>query len=742
MRIKSMNSSQEKAIVGGGWKAVLSVLRYASKIGPVKLLQTLKSKNACKACAFGTGGQNGGLWNEAKAGIEVCNKNIQAHLSDIREAIPAQTFFTRSIKELGMLSGKQLEDLGRLATPLYKKAGDEHFTIIDYDQALTLLVEKLLATNPQRSFFYASGRSSNEAAYLLQLVARLYGTNNINNCSYYCHQASGVGLTETLGTGTATVQYDDLNKADMIFVFGANPASNHPRFVKTLFKCRRRGGKVIVVNPAMEPGMVRFASPADWRSMLKGGESIASKYVQPHLGGDIGFILGLAKWLLENNHIDEAFIDAHSDGFVEFKNHVMQLEWSDLERCAGVTLDIISEVAQQYANAERVIFSWSMGLTHHQNGVANIETVVALALLRGMVGKPGAGLLPLRGHSNIQGMGSMGFTPKLKTAVENKIREKLGDLLPQQAGLDTMACMEAANRGDMDVAVMLGGNLLASNPQTEFATAALNKIAFKCYVNPTLNYSHVHGVDGEVLVLPIKVRDEELQYTTQESMFNFVRLSEGGFDRFPQLRSEVNLIQELGERLIDANKFDFGIFKSHQKIREFIGETVPGFEAIGKIDVSKQEFYITGRSLHSPAFATSSGKAKFACHDLPATRNSGIWRNEAGNHEFRLTSVRSEGQFNSIIFDERDTYRGQNSRWVVMMNPQDMQLCGYSDGSLVTLLTAVGKMENVAVKPFNVRAGNIMVYYPEANVLIPRDSDVRSKTPSFKCVPVEVTETL
>lgn len=742
MRIKSMNSSQEKAIVGGGWKAVLSVLRYASKIGPVKLLQTLKSKNACKACAFGTGGQNGGLWNEAKAGIEVCNKNIQAHLSDIREAIPAQTFFTRSIKELGMLSGKQLEDLGRLATPLYKKAGDEHFTIIDYDQALTLLVEKLLATNPQRSFFYASGRSSNEAAYLLQLVARLYGTNNINNCSYYCHQASGVGLTETLGTGTATVQYDDLNKADMIFVFGANPASNHPRFVKTLFKCRRRGGKVIVVNPAMEPGMVRFASPADWRSMLKGGESIASTYVQPHLGGDIGFILGLAKWLLENNHIDEAFIDAHSDGFVEFKNHVMQLEWSDLERCAGVTLDIISEVAQQYANAERVIFSWSMGLTHHQNGVANIETVVALALLRGMVGKPGAGLLPLRGHSNIQGMGSMGFTPKLKTAVENKIREKLGDLLPQQAGLDTMACMEAANRGDMDVAVMLGGNLLASNPQTEFATAALNKIAFKCYVNPTLNYSHVHGVDGEVLVLPIKVRDEELQYTTQESMFNFVRLSEGGFDRFPQLRSEVNLIQELGERLIDANKFDFGIFKSHQKIREFIGETVPGFEAIGKIDVSKQEFYITGRSLHSPAFATSSGKAKFTCHDLPATRNSGIWRNEAGNHEFRLTSVRSEGQFNSIIFDERDTYRGQNSRWVVMMNPQDMQLCGYSDGSLVTLLTAVGKMENVAVKPFNVRAGNIMVYYPEANVLIPRDSDVRSKTPSFKCVPVEVTEAL
>lgn len=737
-----MNSSQEKAIVGGGWKAVLSVLRYASKIGPVKLLQTLKSKNACKACAFGTGGQNGGLWNEAKAGIEVCNKNIQAHLSDIREAIPAQTFFTRSIKELGMLSGKQLEDLGRLATPLYKKAGDEHFTIIDYDQALTLLVEKLLATNPQRSFFYASGRSSNEAAYLLQLVARLYGTNNINNCSYYCHQASGVGLTETLGTGTATVQYDDLNKADMIFVFGANPASNHPRFVKTLFKCRRRGGKVIVVNPAMEPGMVRFASPADWRSMLKGGESIASTYVQPHLGGDIGFILGLAKWLLENNHIDEAFIDAHSDGFVEFKNHVMQLEWSDLERCAGVTLDIISEVAQQYANAERVIFSWSMGLTHHQNGVANIETVVALALLRGMVGKPGAGLLPLRGHSNIQGMGSMGFTPKLKTAVENKIREKLGDLLPQQAGLDTMACMEAANRGDMDVAVMLGGNLLASNPQTEFATAALNKIAFKCYVNPTLNYSHVHGVDGEVLVLPIKVRDEELQYTTQESMFNFVRLSEGGFDRFPQLRSEVNLIQELGERLIDANKFDFGIFKSHQKIREFIGETVPGFEAIGKIDVSKQEFYITGRSLHSPAFATSSGKAKFTCHDLPATRNSGIWRNEAGNHEFRLTSVRSEGQFNSIIFDERDTYRGQNSRWVVMMNPQDMQLCGYSDGSLVTLLTAVGKMENVAVKPFNVRAGNIMVYYPEANVLIPRDSDVRSKTPSFKCVPVEVTEAL
>ncbi|WP_052691798.1 FdhF/YdeP family oxidoreductase [Teredinibacter purpureus] len=725
-------------IVGGGWKAVLSVLRYAQKIGPYNLWKTLRSKNACKACAFGTGGQKGGFKNEAGRGIEVCNKNIQAHLSDVRAGIPATVFLSTSIAEFNRMSGQQLEALGRLTIPLYKKAGDTHFTPLSYDKALSLAATKLKAASPERSFFYASGRSSNEAAFLLQLMARLYGTNNVNNCSYYCHQASGVGLTSTLGTSTATIRYDDLDKADCIFVFGANPASNHPRFVKALMHCRRRGGKVIVVNPAKEPGMVKFASPSDWRSMLKGGEDIASHYVQPHLGGDVAFMQGVAKWVLDNAAHDTDFIEHNTEGFDDFSASIHALEWDDIERNAGCFRHEIEAIAAEYAAAKNVVFSWSMGLTHHHHGVDNIETLVALALLRAMVGRPGAGLLPLRGHSNIQGTGSMGFTPALKTSVEEKLQERLGASLPQATGLDTMACMHAASVGNMDVAVMLGGNLLASNPDHNFAVEAMNRINFKCFITSTLNSGHVGGSEGEVLIFPIKVRDEELQPTTQESMFNFVRLSNGGINRFPQLRSEVDLIGALGEKLIDIKRLDFSLFRDHQRIRDFIGDVVPGYSAVSTIGHSREEFHIAGRTLHQPVFPTATGKAAFVFSPTAKRSHSGIWRNHEGEHEFTLTSVRSEGQFNSIIYDERDTYRGQENRWVVLMNPRDMQLCGYHENSKVTISTDTGEMKALNVKPFDVRCGNIMVYYPEANVLIPRGTDERSKTPGFKSVAVRV----
>lgn len=715
-------------VVGGGWKAIRSVLRYSSRIGPFKLWRTLSSRNACKACAFGTGGQNGGFWNEARHGIEICNKNIQAHLSDIRPGIPLPLFLQKSIAELSQYSGKQLEDLGRLTMPLYKAAGDLHYRPVAYDEAVQICTDRLGATAPERSFFYASGRSSNEAAFLLQLLARLYGTNNVNNCSYYCHQASGVALSEAIGTGTATVQYSDIEKADLIFVFGANPASNHPRFVKTLIQLRRRGGTVVVVNPAREPGMVRFASPSDWRSMVKGGVPIASEYVQPHLGGDLAFIQGVAKAVLAQGGQDDEFIRRYTEGFAQFAQTVASRDWAELEKNSGVTRQMMEKIAAIYLGSSHCIFTWSMGLTHHTHGVHTIQTLVSLALLRGMVGKPGAGLLPLRGHSNIQGTGSMGFTPELKKAIQEKLEQKLGQTLPQRPGMDTMACMHAADRGEVDAALMLGGNLLASNPDTQFATAALNKIPFKCFLNPTLNMSHVHGVDQEVVIFPVRARDEERQGTTQESMFNFVRLSDGGIERFPQLQSEVELICQLGEILIAPQLFDFSVFRSHERIRQFIGDVVPGFRKLQEIDSSKEEFHIEGRTLHAPAFSTPDAKAHFFAHPLPGRTED----------SFYLTSVRSEGQFNSIIYHEYDTYREQQERWVVLMNPQDMAQRGWLTDQKVNLVTATGSMRGVKVKPFDIRRGNLMTYYPEANVLIGNNIDPRSKTPGFKSVPVSV----
>jgi molybdopterin-dependent oxidoreductase alpha subunit len=714
--------------IGGGFKAVRSVLYYAAQIGPFKLWQTLRSKNACKACAFGTGGQKGGWHNELGRGLEVCNKNIQAHTSDIRPAVPAQVFFTRSIAELAQLSAKQREDLGRLTLPLYKRAGDRHYSPLSYEAALQILVERFQRTDPARSFFYASGRSSNEAAFLLQLLARLWGTNTINNCSYYCHQASGVGLGATLGTGTATVTYEDLHQADCIFVWGANPASNHPRFVKLLLQARRRGAQVIVVNPAKEAGLVRFASPSDWRSMLRGGEPVASLYLQPHLGGDMALMAGMAKALLETGQCDTAFIAAATEGFAAYAEQVAGLSWEQISRESGLEEAQIRQAAAAYAKAERAVFCWSMGLTHHQQGVASIESLVALCLLRGQIGRPGAGLLPLRGHSNIQGTGSMGFTPQLKQAVAQALEARLGERLPQTPGLDTMACMQQAHAGQMDMAVCLGGNLLASNPDTAFATAALDRVAFKCFINPTLNLSHVAGVSGDVLILPGRARDEEQQGTTQESMFNFVRLSSGGINRFPQLRSEVAMIVDLGAAVIDPARLDFSLFHSHARIRQWIAESVPGYSALSQLDEGGAEFTVGQRILHRPEFHTPSGKAQFVFHPLPVYAPG-----------YRLTSVRSEGQFNSIVYHENDAYREQTERWVVMMHPSDMAQEGLKQDSLVDISTATGTMARLKVKAFAIRPGNLMVYYPEANVLIPTATDPRSKTPSFKSVVVTLT---
>jgi molybdopterin-dependent oxidoreductase alpha subunit len=663
-----------------------------------------------------------------KVVVEVCNKNIQAHSSDIRAGIPAQLFLEKSIVDLAQLRASEVEGLGRLALPLYKAPGDTHYQIISYDRAIERCVVALKAAPPERSFFYASGRSSNEAAFLLQLFARLYGTNNVNNCSYYCHQASGAALNSSIGTGTATVRYDDLEQADMIFVIGANPASNHPRYLKCLLKCRRRGGEVVVINPAREAGLERFASPSDWRSMLRGGEQVASLYVQPHLGGDLALFHGIAKAVLELGAEDRSFIENHCEHFQSFHDQIHNLTWSDIERDSGVSKSEIEALAQRYARAKNVIFSWSMGLTHHLHGVENIQALVSLALLRGMVGRPGAGLLPLRGHSNIQGTGSMGFTPALKQGVEQALEAKLDQSLPKHRGLDTMSCMRAADSGDMDVAVMLGGNLLASNPDTKFAERALANIPTKIFFNTTLNASHLHAVDEEVIVLPVRARDEESQCTTQESMFNFVRLSEGGIERFPQLRSEADLIVSFGEALIDKERFDFSIFRNLERVRAFISEVLPGFSKLSKIDSSREEFHIDGRTLHEPVFATPTNKASFSFH-CARPREQGEWL---------LSSVRSEGQFNSIIYHEFDSYREQKHRWVLMMHPDDIRTRGWKEGDRVDVTNDTGKMQALELVGFDVRRGNALCYYPEANALVPAHVAEKSGTPGFKSVSVKI----
>lgn len=721
--------------IGGGAKKVLYTLQTVNRIGLRASSKALTAKNTCKACALGMGGQSGGMTNELNEFPSVCNKSVQAQSTDIQAPIPEE-IFEHPLEELRDLSDKQIEHLGRLNTPLYKAKHANRFSPVSWEWALQHCKESLLNTAPRRSFFYSSGRSSNEAGFLFQLVARAYGSNHINNCSYYCHQATGVGLSNTIGTGTATIELTDLEGSDCIFVIGANPSSNHPRFIHQLKACRDRGGQVIVINPAKEPGLVKFAVPKSARSMIAGGTDIASTYIQPNIGGDLALLTGIAKACYENGNIDHEFLEQYTENAKDYIEHLKNCNWQIIEQHCGLNVETIEALADCYLKSKNTVFAWGMGITHHQHGTANVEAIANLALLRGMIGRINAGLLPLRGHSNVQGIGTIGVKPVLSEEVMASIEKHCQLKAPSYKGLDTLACLEAAQAGDMDAAVIMGGNLYSASPQTEWANKALDSIAFKCYLSTTLNRGHLMGNDNsEQIILPVCARDEEQQPTTQESMFNYVRLSDGGISRLDNTRSEVSILAELGKQVASDSKVDFDKFTQHDSIREAIAASIPGMNDLKDIAIAKKEFHIRGRLLHKPSFNTDSGKASF---QFQALADTDFYQNSDENYPLSLATVRSEGQFNSIIYEETDSYRHDAPRNAIFISKADMEKRQLSGGEKVTVISAHGKMEDAIIQCFDMSEGSVMAYYPEANVLTGREHDSRSKTPNFKSIRVNI----
>ncbi|WP_421951458.1 FdhF/YdeP family oxidoreductase [Pelagibacterium sp.] len=717
--------------VGGGPKKVLYTLQTVARMGVGKAAKALTAKNACKACAYGMGGQMGGMTNELGEFPSVCNKSVQAQSTDIQPAIP-HILFSHELADLKELTGKEMEHLGRLGDPIYKAARSDRYKVVDWDWALDHAAKRLLATTPDRTFFYSSGRSSNEAGFIFQLLARAFGTNNVNNCSYFCHQATSEGLATTIGKGTATVELADLKGADMIFVIGANPSSNHPRFIHMLKHCRDRGGEVIIINPAREPGLVKFAVPKSPASMLRGGDEIASDYLQPRIGSDIALMLGIAKAVLEAGMEDADFIEKHSANIAAYKAQVHAISWETIETLTGLSRAEIERVAHRYGRAKNVVFAWGMGMTHHVHGVENVESIANLALLRGMIGRPNAGLLPLRGHSNVQGIGTIGVKPLLAEDIMAEMERQFSISLSRSKGLDTMACLHAAHRGEMDAAVIMGGNLYGASPDTAWAEKALNSIGFKLFLTTTLNLGHVHGHDDtESLILPVTARDEEWEPTTQESMFNFIRLSDGGIDRLANVRPESVILTDLATRLLPDSPIDFQAFKKHAEVRRAISEIVPGLKDLAEIDVAKREFHIANRVLHEPRFSTDDGKGHFQVIELPQAPKA-----PEGRKALTLATIRSEGQFNTIVYEETDSYRNKAPRWSVLLNGKDMEEMGIAEGDLVDLSSEQGKMNGIKALSFDIPRGSALAYYPEANVLVGTEIDPRSKTPAFKSVPV------
>ena len=711
---------------GGGWPAILYTLKKSREVGGLlKMYKALRSRNACKTCALGMGGQKGGMVNESGGFPEVCKKSLQAMAADMQPAIPEDFWSRNSIHHLQAMSPRQLENCGRLVQPVHRAADSEHYRPIGWDEAISCVADKLQVTSANETFWYFSGRSSNEAGFLLQLFARLYGTNNVNNCSYYCHQASGVGLTSSVGSGTATIVLDDVEQADLVFLIGGNPPSNHPRLMTTLKNVRRRGGEVIVANTVRETGLVNFRVPSDPLSLLF-GTRIATQYVQPHIGGDLAMLSGIAKRIDEMNAVERSFLDAHCLGGDEWLKSLRSASWEEIVEKSGVAYEEIDEMAKTYATSKNCVFAWTMGITHHAHGVQNVQAIANLALMRGMVGRPNAGLMPIRGHSNVQGIGSVGVTPRLKDAIFQRLEAEFHVALPTTEGLDTLACMEAADAGLMRVGFCLGGNLYGSNPDLHFAANALRKPDLMVYLNTTLNAGHAFGVGRETIIWPVLARDEEPQPTTQESMFNYVRLSDGGPQRLAGPKSEVEVIASLAEQVLgNRGPIDWSSMRQTSKIQEAIARVVPGWEAINDIAKTKREFQIDGRTFHKPQFPTKTGRAQLHVHELPELRG--------GDRKLRLMTVRSEGQFNTVVYEEADIYRGQERRDVILLHPDDLARLGLRPDQPVTVRSPTGELQRILARPYeDIRPGNALMYYPEANVLVSRTSDPLSRTPAFK----------
>lgn len=710
---------------GGGLPAIMYTVNKAMEVGPLRLWRKMRSRNACKTCALGMGGAAGGMVNESGHFPEVCKKSLQAQVADMNGAIPGDYFDRHDLDYLLGLTPKQAEDAGRITYPIALSAGQKKFQPISWETAMSAAADALKSTTPDRVAVYSSGRSSNEAAFLLQSFARVYGTNHVMNCSFYCHNASGVALKKTFGTGTAMVSLEDIGKSDLVFLIGANPASNHPRLMTQLANLRARGGDVIVVNPIVETGLEQFHVPSQVKSFLL-GTKIASLYVQPNVGGDVGFLVGVLKALIESGGIKSDFLRESAENVEEALAYARETSWEDIVTNGGVDKATIEKVASMLAKSKGTIFAWSMGLTHHTWGVENVLALCNIAIASGHVGRKGAGMMPIRGHSNVQGIGSIGFSPRLQDAVKEALEKVYGTTLPSTPGYDTHAMIDAADRGEIDVLFVLGGNLWGSNPDLDWAARGMQKIKTIIYLSTKLNPGHFQGRGETTIIMPVLARDEEPQSTTQESMFNFVRLSDGGdLNVKGQMRPETDVICDLANRVLGQSPVDWKRLNNHDEVRKLIAEVIPGWKAIADIGQTKQEFTIEGRLFHTPRFPTPSGRAVMSKTPLPENADG-----------LRLITLRSEGQFNTVVYEEHDLYRGIPHRYCILMSKEDADKLKVRDGQRVTVRGEAGSLDKIEVVVGSIRQGAVAMYFPESNVLIKPRVDPQSKTPAFKSAPV------
>ncbi|WP_133511300.1 FdhF/YdeP family oxidoreductase [Candidatus Thiosymbion oneisti] len=740
--------TRQNRTVAGGLGALLASARHLwhHRVGDVKCLLRTNQPGGfdCPGCA----------WPEPRQAsrLELCENGIKAIVHEATQRRIGREFFARhTLSQLRGRSHYWLEQQGRLTEPLRYNRHSDRYEPIGWEAAFSLIGRHLRGLDhPDQAVLYTSGRTSNEAAFLLQLFGRLLGTNNLPDSANLCHESSGVALTEAIGTGKGTVTLEDFALADAIFVFGQNPGSNHPRMLTELEKAARRGCKIVSVNPLQEAGLTRFINPKHLGATLfQRPTSISSLYLQPLVGGDLALIKGMMKVLLERETqpgggvLDQDFIDNHTQGFTACVRDLEDTTWTQIEAGSGLSRAQITQAAELYMQAERVIACWAMGLTQQKHAVATIQTLTNWMLLGGNLGKPGAGLCPVRGHSNVQGDRTMGIRVKPDPTFLEALGREFRFRPPQSPGYATVDSIKAMAEAKVKALICMGGNLAAAAPDRNYTEEALSGLQLTVQISTKLNFSHL-ACGKDALILPCLGRTElDLQATgpqqvTVEDSMSMVHTSRGHRrPASPHLRSEPAIVAGMAKAALGEQGPDWDeLVADYDRIRTRIAAVIPGFRDYNRKLRQAGGFYL-GNSARERRWQTPTGKACFLVHPLPGP--------QLAPDQLRLMTLRAHDQYNTTIHGLNDRYRGiQGRRLVVFLHPEDMHARGLKEGTRVDLISEAEdglprRATGFEVVPYAIPKGCAAAYFPETNVLVPIDSYAdRSITPTSKLIPIRL----
>ncbi|WP_027137329.1 FdhF/YdeP family oxidoreductase [Gaetbulibacter saemankumensis] len=681
---------------------------------------------------------------------EFCENGLKAIAEEAQNKTIGSDFFAEhSVDQLAQWTDFEIGKSGRLAQPMYLSEGASHYKAISWEEAFKKVATQLnTLDSPDEAVFYTSGRTTNEAAFLYQLFVREFGTSNLPDCSNMCHEASGKALSETLGIGKGSVTLDDLYKAELVLVVGQNPGTNHPRMLTALEKCNQNGGKIVAINPLPEAGLIKFTNPQNPFKLLTGGTKIADVFVPITINGDVAFFKAILLRLLELENVrgsvfDWEFIDNHTAGYESFIEDLNRYNFNDCLKASGVSEEIFDDVFHLILNNDKIIICWAMGLTQHENAVDNIRELVNLLLLKGSVGKEGAGTCPVRGHSNVQGDRTVGIWESAPQAFLDKIEAKYGFKPSKKHGYSVIDAIRAMHEKKAKVFFGLGGNFISAVPDTLYAAEAMSNCNLTVHVSTKLNRSHL--VTGkEALILPCLGRSEKdyqktgLQIQSVENSMGVVTSTKGVLEPCSdKLLSEVAVVCGIAHATLgSSSKVNWLAYRDNYKlVRDDIAEVVTGFEDYNNRLYNPSGFYLPNGARFRK-FNTSTRKANFSINKLPE------WKLK--NEELIMMTIRSHDQFNTTIYGLNDRYRGIfNERRIIFMNRDDMKMRNLEAEEVVRLKSifkgVTREAHNFKVIPYDIPKNCCATYFPESNILVPLDSFAHTaKTPASKSVIITV----